>query len=267
MEKKMLVLDIDGTLTNSQKEITPATKKAITKVLEMGHAVVIASGRPTPGTKKVCETLELKNYDGYVLSYNGAKITKLSDNSVVHQKILDGKYIPEIFEFAQKNDMGMMTYEDNDAITGTRVDEYMELEARINNIGLRWVENFTEYVNFPVNKCLLTKKDEEAERLCGELAEKYKDELSIYRSEPFFVEIMPKGVDKAASLEVLRNILNIKKENIIACGDGFNDLSMIKYAGVGVCMANGCAACLEAADFVAPSNDSDGLVSVIDKFF
>ena len=102
MEKKMLVLDIDGTLTNSQKEITPATKKAITKVLEMGHAVVIASGRPTPGTKKVCETLELKNYDGYVLSYNGAKITKLSDNSVVHQKILDGKYIPEIFEFAQK---------------------------------------------------------------------------------------------------------------------------------------------------------------------
>lgn len=267
MNKKMLVLDIDGTLTNSKKEITPATKEAITRVLLAGHAVVIASGRPTPGTKKVCEELCLGKYDGYVLSYNGAKITRLSDNSVVHQKVLDKKYIPEIFEYVTANDMGMMTYEDNDAITGTRIDEYMELEARINSIGLRKVENFTEYVDFPVNKCLLTKEDKEAERICAHLAEKYKDELSIYRSEPFFVEIMPKGVDKAAALEVLRQILGIKREDIIACGDGFNDLSMIKYAGVGVSMANGCDACREAADYIAPSNDEDGLCDVIQKFF
>ena len=267
MEKKMLVLDIDGTLTNSKKEITPITKAAITRVLENGHVVVIASGRPTPGTKKVCEELELSKYSGYVLSYNGARITRLGDNEVVYQKILDKKYIPEIFEYCLENDMGMMTYEDNDAITGTRIDEYMELEARINSIGLRRVENFTEYVNFPVNKCLLTKEAEVAQKTCEELAQRYKDTLSIYRSEPFFVEIMPKGVDKAASLEVLRGILNIKKENIVACGDGFNDLSTIKYAHVGVCMANGCDECRKAADYIAPSNDEDGLVDVIAKYF
>lgn len=267
MNRKMLVLDIDGTLTNSKKEITPPTKNAITKVLKAGHVVVIASGRPTPGTKKVCEELELEKYSGYVLSYNGARITRLSDNSVVHQKVLDKKYIPEIFDYCVKNDMGMMTYEDNDAITGTRIDEYMELEARINSIGLRSVENFVEYVDFPVNKCLLTKEDALAEVACSVLAEKYKDELSIYRSEPFFVEIMPKGVDKAASLEVLRNILDIKREDIVACGDGFNDLSMIKYAHVGVCMSNGCDACKEAADYIAPSNDCDGICDVVEKFF
>lgn len=267
MEKKMLVLDIDGTLTNSKKEITEATKAAITRVLEAGHVVVIASGRPTPGTKKVCETLELNRYNGYVLSYNGARITRLSDNSVVHQKVLDKKYIPEIFEYCIKNDLGMMTYEDNDAITGTRIDEYMELEARINSIGLRAVENFTKYVTFPVNKCLLTKENEEARKACEELAEKYKGELSIYRSEPFFVEIMPEGVDKAASLEVLRSILGIERNNIVCCGDGFNDLSMIKYAAVGVCMANGCEECRQAADYIAPSNDEDGLCDVIEKFF
>lgn len=267
MERKMLVLDIDGTLTNSKKEITEATKAAITRVLKDGHVVVIASGRPTPGTKRVCQELELNKYSGYVLSYNGAKITRLSDNEVVYQKILDKKYIPEIYDYCIKNDLGMMTYEDNDAITGTRIDEYMELEARINSIGLREVEAFVEYVDFPVNKCLLTKKDEEAKEACEYLSEKYKDELSIYRSEPFFVEIMPKGVDKAASLEVLRNILGIERENIICCGDGFNDLSMIKYAKIGVCMANGCAECREAADYIAPSNDEDGLCDVIDKFF
>ena len=160
-----------------------------------------------------------------------------------------------------------MTYEDNDAITGTRIDEYMLLEARINSIGLRSIDNFVEYVNFPVNKCLLTKENVEAEKACSELGTKYKGELSIYRSEPFFVEIMPEGVDKAASLEVLRNILGIERENIVCCGDGFNDLSMIKYAGVGVSMANGCDACREAADYIAPSNDQDGLVDVIKKYF
>lgn len=267
MNRKMLVLDIDGTLTNSKKEITSATKAAVTRVLKEGHVVVIASGRPTPGTKKVCAELELEKYSGYVLSYNGAKITRLSDNAVVHQKVLDKKYIPEIFEYCIKNDMGMMTYEDNDAITGTRIDEYMELEARINSIGLRSVENFTGYVTFPVNKCLLTKENEAAKKACEELCEKYKDELSIYRSEPFFVEIMPKGVDKAASLEVLRGILDIERENIVCCGDGFNDLSMIKYAEVGVCMANGCDECKAAADYIAPSNDEDGLCDVIEKFF
>ncbi len=267
MDKKMLVLDIDGTLTNSKKEITEATKTAITRVLKDGHAVVIASGRPTPGTKKVCEELNLKDYNGYVLSYNGAKITSLKDNGVVSQKILDKKYIGEIYEFVLANDMGMMTYEDNDAITGTRIDEYMELEARINSIGLRVVEDFVNYVNFPVNKCLLTKEAEKAEKLCEILGEKYKDELSIYRSEPFFVEIMPKGVDKAASLEILRQTLGIERENIVACGDGFNDLSMIKYAGVGVCMANGAEICKEAADYIAPSNDDDGICDVISKYF
>jgi Cof subfamily protein (haloacid dehalogenase superfamily) len=181
--------------------------------------------------------------------------------------VLDKKYIPEIFDYCVKNDLGMMTYEDNDAITGTRIDEYMELEARINSIGLREVESFTEYVDFPVNKCLLTKEDSLAKVACEELNEKYKDELSIYRSEPFFVEVMPKGVDKAASLEVLRNILGIEKENIVACGDDFNDLSMIKYAHVGVCMANGCEECKNAADYIAPSNDEDGLCDVIAKFF
>lgn len=267
MNKKMLVLDIDGTLTNSKKEITEATKAAITSVMEKGHVVVIASGRPTPGTKKVCEELNLKKYNGYVLSYNGAKITRLGDGQVVHQKVLDTRYIPEIFEYVLARDMGMMTYEDNAAITGTRIDEYMELEARINSIDLKTVEKFVEYVNFPVNKCLLTKEAALAEKACEELAEKYKDELSIYRSEPFFVEIMPKGVDKAASLEVLRNILGIEREDIVCCGDGFNDLSMIKYAGVGVCMANGADACKEAADYIAPSNDEDGLVDVVEKFF
>lgn len=267
MNKKMLALDIDGTLTNSKKEITENTKRAITEVLEMGHIVAIASGRPTKGTKKLCEELNLKAYNGYVLSYNGAKITRLADNEVVYQKTLEAKYISEIYDYCKDKDIGMMTYEENAAITGTRTDRFMELETRINSLELKKVESFVNYVNFPVNKCLLTAEDALAERVCKHLSEKYEGKLSVYRSEPFFVEIMPEGVDKAAGLEVLRKIAGVERENIIACGDGFNDLSMIKYAAVGVCMSNGAKECKEAADYIAPSNDEDGICDAISKFF
>lgn len=72
MQEKVLVLDIDGTLTNSKKEITEATKQGIWNILQHGHKVILASGRPTPGMRKCEEELELKKYGGYLLSFNGA---------------------------------------------------------------------------------------------------------------------------------------------------------------------------------------------------
>ena len=78
MQEKVLVLDIDGTLTNSKKEITEATKQGIWNILQHGHKVILASGRPTPGMRKCEEELELKKYGGYLLSFNGARIVECS---------------------------------------------------------------------------------------------------------------------------------------------------------------------------------------------
>ena len=83
------------------------------------------------------------------------------------------------------------------------------------------------------------------------------------RSEPFFIEITPKGIDKAASLEHLCKIIGSSRENMIACGDGFNDISMIKYAGVGVAMANAQEEVKAVADYITASNDEDGVAQVI----
>lgn len=266
MNRKMLVLDIDGTLTNSKKEITEATKSAIDGIIDKGHIVVIASGRPTPGIRRVCETLGLYTKGGYGLSFNGAKITDMKSGETVYQRVLEKSVIPEIYAYALSKGIGMMTYEGENAVTGTRIDGYMELEARINGIGLKKVEDFAKYVSFDVNKCLLTAEVDYAAQIEKELAQKYEGRLSIYRSEPFFVEIMPCGVDKAASLKVLLERLNMSVGDMICCGDGFNDLSMIKFAGVGVAMANAADVVKEAADYVTLSNDEDGIVDVINKF-
>lgn len=90
--------------------------------------------------------------------------------------------------------------------------------------------------------------------------------MGVFRSEPYFLELVPKGIDKARSLSVLLEKLGMTKDEMIAVGDGFNDLSMIQYAGLGVAMANAQEVVKENADFITLSNEEDGVAHVVEKF-
>lgn len=263
---KMLVLDIDGTLTNSQKEITKETKRAIHLIQERGHKVMLASGRPTPGMKRYAEELQLEKYGGYLLSFNGGRIINCRTGEIVFQKMFPATLIPQIYRFAKLNDCGILTYYGDKIISGTRLDEYTAIESRINGMPIQEVTNFVEFVDFDVNKLLLTADGDRAEKYVDLLNEKYKDRISVYRSEPFFIEMMPLGVDKAASIDRMLSTVGMTRENIICCGDGYNDVTMIEYAGVGVAMANARDQVKEKADYITKSNDEDGIVQVIDEF-
>lgn len=266
MAYEILVLDIDGTLTNSKKEISPKTLDAVIRAQEEGIKVVIASGRPTPGITKIAKTVKLDEYGGYILSFNGGKIINFKTGEVIYNETLPVEMIPSIYEEAVENKVGIITYEGDDAIAGNGIDEYNELEARINGIGLREVEDFPNYVNFPINKCLLTGEPEHMAEVEKKMKERFGNFLNIYRSEAFFVEVMPQNIDKAYSLGKLLKHLELERSQMIACGDGFNDLSMIKYAGLGVAMSNAQETVKEAADYITLSNDEDGIAHVIDKF-
>lgn len=265
--KKVLVLDIDGTLTNSKKEITEATKQAIWSIMDKGHKVILASGRPTPGMKRYEKELELPQRGGYLLSFNGARVVDCATGEVVYQRILPLEVIPGLYRFAKEHGAGLITYLGDTVISAFEPDEYVELEARINGLPIRVVPHFVEFVDYDINKCLLTAPGEQAAVLEKELQARYGDMLSIYRSEPFFIEVMPKNVDKAASLDKMLPAIGMGQENTVCCGDGFNDISMIKYAKVGVAMGNAQPAVKEAADYITATNDEDGLVQVIERFF
>jgi Cof subfamily protein (haloacid dehalogenase superfamily) len=266
MSKKLLALDIDGTLTNTQKDITPATLEKIIEAQEKGHIVAIASGRPLPGIRKIADTIELDRFGGYVLAFNGGRIVDYSTGEVVYQAVLDNDVVRDIYDYCLKAGCGMVTYDGDRVITGTDIDGYMTFEASINHMEIMRIDNFREYIDFPLNKCLLTADPDKAEKIEQELAEKFGDQLNIFRSEPYFVEIMPPNVHKATSLEKLLEALDMDRKDLVACGDGYNDLTMIEYAGVGVAMANAQDIVKEHADYITLSNDEDGLVPVVDKF-
>lgn len=266
MSYKIIVLDIDGTLTNSKKEISPATLEGLIDIQKKGYKVVLASGRPTPGITPLAKELKLADYGSYILAYNGGRIIDCRTGETIYQKILPADCLPILFENAKEAGVGLVTYEDEAVITGTEINKYMEIEAKIVNLPIKKVDNFCEYVDFPVNKCLMTGEPEAIAAMEEKLKKIFNGYINIFRSEPFFLEIVPPGVDKAHSLLKLLNSIGLTSKEMICCGDGFNDISMISIAGLGVAMENAQDSVKEAADFITKSNDDDGVLYVINKF-
>ncbi len=266
MDKKILILDIDGTLVNSKKEITPNTLEHLIKIQEMGHVVALASGRPYPGMKKYAEQLKLDEFGGYAISFNGGRIINCKTQEAVVEKRIPNRFAKIIYDYAIKHGIGMVTYKGNTVITGTEIDEYMQYEARLNWMVIEKVEDFLATVDFDMVKCLLTAPPDIAEKHEKALFEMLSPELNVFRSEPYFIEITTKGVDKAESIDSLLKIIDIPRENSICCGDGFNDLTMVKYGGIGVAMENAQQIVKDNADYITASCDDEGIVEVIKKF-
>ena len=266
MAYKVLALDIDGTLTNSEKRITDRTKRAVLEAAKKGVKLVIASGRPVQGIRAFAQELELKENDGYILSFNGGRLISCRTGEIIHDMKLPLEYLPKIYALSKEYGVNLMSYEGDDLITENPDDEFLAVEARINGLGIKKVDNFVKHINFPINKCLMLGEGSYLAEVEKKVHAALCDRMDVYRSEPYFLEILPKGVDKAKALEKLLAVLGCKREELMACGDGFNDLTMIKYAGLGVAMANARDEVKECAGFVTCSNDEDGVAAAVERF-
>jgi len=261
----MIVLDIDGTLASSDHKILPETRAALIAAQEKGLKVVLASGRPTPGMMSLAKELELEKFGGFVLSYNGGRITNIKTGEVIHEVFLTPEEAHEIYDFAKENNVNIMAYDGGDIITEDH-DEYIQIESDINEMPLKRADNFRKAVVNHTIKTLTVGDPEHLAEVEKNYIEKFGDRFSICRSMPFFLEVMPQGINKAASLERLLNLLEMAPEDMVACGDGFNDVEMIKYAGFGVAMGNAVDEVKAVADYVTRSNDDNGIVDVIEEF-
>ncbi len=266
MKYKMLVLDLDGTLTNNKKEIMPKTKEAIIEVQKHGVRIVLASGRPTYGIIALANELQLSANNGYILAFNGGRIIDCTNNEVIFEQKLKESIVPELYRNAVDANLAILTYQGKGIATTQKDNKYVLHEAFINKMPVMQYNNFLSQLVYPINKCLIVGDPEPLHKLELKLSEQMKDNISVYRSADFFLECVPLGIDKAHSLDILIKKTNIKREEIIACGDGYNDLSMIKFAGLGVAMANATDDVKNEADFVTYSNEDDGIANVIEKF-
>ena len=266
MNYPISVFDLDGTLTNSKKEITPGTREALRRYQEAGGIVVLASGRPTPGVLPVAKELELDKTGGYILAFNGGFVQDCRTGEIIYKAILPEGIPQRMYDFAKAHDVKILTYEENVIITEDPEDIYTLQEQLNNNMEIQKVDSFKDYVRFPVEKCLITGEPNHLAGVEKILNAEVGEILSVYRADPYFLEVMPKGIEKASSLQRLLDHLGMTREEMAAFGDGFNDIGMIKFAGLGVAMANAQDVVKKEAQHITLSNEEDGVACVLHKF-
>lgn len=266
MKYKLLVLDVDGTLLNGDREISKRTLAALLKVQQMGVRIVLASGRPTYGLLPLAKTLELGNYGGFILSYNGCQIISAQNGEIVFERRINPEMLPYLEKKARKNGFAIFTYHDDTIIANNPENEYIQSEARLNNLKLIKEEEFSIGVDFAPCKCMLVSDDEEALIALEQLwKSRLNGALEVFRSEPYFLEVVPCGIDKANSLGALLEHLDIKRDEVIAIGDGVCDVTMIQLAGLGVAMGHAQDSVRVCADYVTATNEEDGVAQAVEK--
>lgn len=269
MAYNILVFDLDGTLTNTDKQISPATLAALQQAQTQGCTLVLASGRPTPGIAPIAEQLALGEKGGYVLSYNGGRIIDWRKQEIVFQQSLSLSLVARCYRFAQQFALPIVSYRDQEIVGESPVDSYIEEECRINQMPYVQVKDFLATVRlfaFPPTKCLMTGSPERLLEIMPIMQADLQGQMEVFRSAPFFLELVPRGIDKAQSLARLLQMLGKDRSEMMAFGDGFNDLSMLQYAGMGVAMGNAEAEVKAAADWVTGSNNEDGIVPVLERY-
>lgn len=267
MDYQILALDLDGTLTNSKKEISGPTLEALIDIQKMGKKVVLASGRPTIGVLPLAKELRLNEYGSYILSYNGGCITDCRTGEHIYNKMLPDDVVAPLHHIIKKYaGIDILAYRKDYILSGGTINPYSELEAQINHVPLIPASDFVEQADGPNNKFLVTGEPQAIERVKNEIIGYFRSYLSVYCSDPFFLEIVPPGINKANSLLRLLTAIGLTADEMICCGDGYNDLTMIETAGLGVAMANAQPLVKEKADYITKSNDEDGVLHVINEF-
>ena len=264
---KLLVLDLDGTLTNKQKQITPLTQETLLLAQKNGLKIALASGRPLEGILPIAQQLQLNKYQGYIMAFNGAQIVDCQTKETIYQHFIDPSFYSYLYQKGSTCDFSILSYKDGCIVSEDVTNEYIIYDAKLNNMPLLPADNFLQTVNFPEPKCLIVGDPWKLAVLEEEMKKELKGQLSVYRSEPFFLEIVPMGINKANALSFLLERLHITREEVMACGDGFNDLDLIKYAGLGVAMDNAQDTVKDAADYITGSNEEDGVAHVVNKFY
>lgn len=269
---KLIGFDLDGTLLTSDKRLSDRTKKVMSQAIEQGVVMVPATGRPLSGVPQ-----ELLEFPGirYVVTANGARVLDILEKKTMAEELLSREKCGQILEIFEKYDTFREIYYDGigyaDREKLEQIEKYQEDPAMQKYIRetRRPVECTRE--KFETNDQGMDKiqalfdKNQEKELAREEILQTVTD-VEVTGALSNNIEVNAKGIHKGNALLQLGELLGIEREEIMAFGDGKNDLKMLETVGVGVAMANSVPEVLEAADLVTESNDRDGVAKIIEKY-
>lgn len=261
----MVVLDLDDTLLREDLTISHRTRESLLEAQRQGVRLVLASGRPTGAIRRYSDELRLSEHGGWILSFNGAVITECATNKTIFEQSLSAELVHEIHDRALTLGANILSYVD-DRIVTPRADEWTSVEHRLTGMEVVEVPDFKAAIQGPAVKAIVLHEPARLREVADIIRPDVEGRLSMAISKPFFLEFTDNGIDKRHSLARLLVHLGIDVSEVVAIGDGNNDLEMIRFAGLGISMANGSSEMRAAADHVTGSNMDDGVAQAVERF-
>lgn len=267
-DTRVLFTDLDGTLLNDAKEVTPGNQAAIDEALAKGHKIVVSTGRPLASARICAENAGLVKEGCYIICFNGGQIYDPYHEKTVYGKTFSRETAVKITEEALKRDLHIHGYSSTH-ILSVRDTKELRRYAEINRLPYQIVANAEEMVPEDPYKLIAISYDDKPKNdlFQKEVIPQFKGEVHSFFSNNDYQEIVPEGISKGFAVHWFCEYMGIPIENSVAAGDAQNDIEMLKAAHVGAVMCNAFPGIAEYGNYVTEhDNNHDGVAEIIHKF-
>lgn len=287
---QMIVMDMDGTLLTSENKISPKTKELLLRVQQQGVRLVLASGRSYCKLLEYAKELRMDVYGGYLLEVNGLILYDLASGKRHIRKQMGRIEMKELFTYFRQWDVEFMAQFD-DGLYDYNPESIIKEKAeyrRIHNLGedypwtggafalladnrkgypnIHYIDTWEE-IDRSINKVSIAYHADVMAEVSAQAKRDLKDRYWLGLTTPKWLELMPLGITKGSGLQALVDMLGISMRDVMAFGDGENDIEMLQAAGIGIAMGNAMAEVKAAADEETDSNNDEGIFKALQKYF
>jgi len=262
---KLLAVDLDDTMLNSQLMIPEASRRAVEQARQAGVRVTLATGRMFCSALPFARELGVEEY---LMTYQGALVKHAVTGDVLFHRPVPFALALQVIELVNRYGYHINIYLDDVPYIARQTKE-SELYTSISRIPMEEVgdlELFLQERAQDPTKIVVVTREELIDRLLAEVRSVLGSQLHISKSKPHFLEFSHRLGNKGDALEAIAKYYGVAREEIIAVGDSYNDLEMLDYAGLGVAVGNARPEIQARADYVSVSNDECGVAEVVDKF-
>jgi len=262
---RLLAIDLDDTLLRSDLTISRRNRNAIKKAEAAGVTVVLASGRVPAAMERYAKFLGMHRKPGYLICLNGVLIQESHAGNIIYETGIDAGTALTAFNLADAEGFAVQIYE-NDIMYVSRRNEFTSYDQKLTGLRQVVVDDFQTMISGGCHKLLIPGDPALLKPLLSLFRNFLEDDVTLFTSKPYFLEILPARTDKGTALAKVAGFLGIKREETLAIGDSMNDEAMLRWAGMSAAMANGDDRIKSIAGMVTEkSNDDDGVAEAIEK--
>lgn len=262
---RLVAIDLDGTLLNQRKAITPRTQRALQRAVNCGVQIVLATARPPRSVRYYYQALRLSSLQ---INYNGALIWDEKQKQIISHRPLDLELARKAIAFARRRYRDIMV--SVEILDKWYTDHYSDVPEYMTETAKHFAPDFVgplkSFLTVPVTKVMFLGEPDWIADLEERIPQKFGYSLSHTRSDSHLLQIMARGVNKGVALRALADRLHVDLADAMAIGDAPNDVEMLQTVGTPVAMGNAWPELRQVARYSAPTNEQDGVAVALERF-